>query len=135
MTSMKTNPGYLIDTHIFLWILSASERLSAKAKNVVQEPRNAIFLSKVSYWEICLKASKGKLRLQGGWEESFEEERRNNRFQWLEVNPSHCRGIINLPFHHKDPFDRLLIAQANHENLILVTCDSKFENYDVETIW
>jgi PIN domain nuclease of toxin-antitoxin system len=126
---------YLIDTHVFLWAVGSSDLLSKSAKKILSDKTNEIYLSKVSYWEICLKISKGKLILQKGWEKKLEEERRANRFHWLEVAPKHCEGIISMPRHHKDPFDRLLLSQAKCEKLGLISCDEKLHLYNVKVYW
>ena len=125
----------LLDTHAFLWCVASSEKLSDTAKSAVLEKGTDVFLSKVSYWEICLKVSIGKLALMPDWEAKLEAERKANRFAWLEISPKHCEGIISLPWHHKDPFDRLLVSQARAENLSLLSCDDKIEPYGIDIIW
>ena len=135
MTSTKSDQAYLIDTHVFLWTVACSDRLSETARSILAEKRNRIFLSKASWWEICLKVSKGTLVLKDGWETIFERERRANRFTWLEIEPRHCQNLIALPHHHKDPFDRMLLSQATVEGLCLVSGDDKFRLYPVNLAW
>jgi len=125
----------LLDTHAFLWSVASSERLSEPARAAILDKTSEVYLSKVSYWEICLKISIGKLTLASNWETKLESERKANRFSWLNIEPKHCQRIISLPWHHKDPFDRLLIAQARSENLCLVTRDDKLAPYDINIIW
>lgn len=133
--SMTSKKRYLIDTHVFLWVISSSDRLSEIARSHITERTNQIFLSKVSYWEICLKVSKGTLELEDGWIEAFERERKANRFAWLEIEPWHCEQLISLPHHHKDPFDRLLISQCLSDGLSMISCDEKFRYYDLDIKW
>jgi PIN domain nuclease of toxin-antitoxin system len=132
---MKSEGGYLIDTHVFLWAISSVDKLSEKALSVLQDNLAEIYLSKVSYWEICLKISKGKLKLKRGWQTQLEEERKKNRFKWLEVEPRHCEGILLLPELHKDPFDRMLISQSICESLCLISCDEKIAQYSLNILW
>ena len=124
----------LLDTHVFLWMM-AGENLSATARQALLDPQNALYLSAASYWEICIKLSLGKLQLSPQWAEVFDGEMKVNRILWLPVERSHCRSLLDLPQIHGDPFDRLLIAQAQVENLTLVTADSSLRNYNVATIW
>jgi PIN domain nuclease of toxin-antitoxin system len=135
MTSTRTKNRFLIDTHVFLWAVDSVEKLSDSALEILNDRSSEIYLSRASYWEICLKISKGKLRLAKGWERVLERERKKNRFQWLEISSSHCEGIIALPDHHRDPFDRLLIAQAICEGVSLVSCDDKIAQYDLDVVW
>lgn len=133
--SMKSKERYLIDTHVFLWVINSSNRLSQVARSHIAERSNQIFLSKASYWEICLKVSKGTLEVEDGWIRAFERERKANRFAWLEIEPKHCDQLINLPHHHKDPFDRILISQCLSEGLSMISCDEKFRHYDLDVKW
>jgi len=132
---MKSKKGYLIDTHVFLWAIGSVEKLSKMAVEVLEDNSAEIYLSKASYWEICLKQSKGKLKLKRGWQKVLEEERKKNRFKWLEIEPRHCEGILGLPGIHKDPFDRMLISQCISEGLSLVSCDEKIAGYSLDLIW
>ena len=126
---------FLIDTHVFLWAIGAPEKLSPAAAITLSDKTNEIFLSRASYWEICIKVSKGTLKLGPDWQEVLEQERRANRFLWLDITSEHCDGIIALPKHHKDPFDRLLISQANSEQLTLISGDGKLADYAVDLLW
>ena len=132
---MSKPSAYLLDTHVFLWALDCPDKLSQDAQQVLLASDTELFISRVSYWEICLKISKGTLVLGDHWQKRFEDERQRNRWNWLELTPAHCEGIIDLPQHHKDPFDRMLISQAMCEELVLISCDGKFGAYDVEVQW
>ena len=133
MTS--TNSGYLLDTHTFLWVISDSRKLSPIVKEILLDKENEVFLSKISYWEICLKASKGKIALSEVWQDTFEHERASNRFKWLELEAEHCKKVITIEWHHKDPFDRMLVAQAIFENLSILSRDDKLRSYEASIIW
>lgn len=125
----------LLDTHTLLWMCDCSERLSVQAASALQNPRNDLFLSVASWWEIAIKVGLGKLDLRSDWSTAIKREMRHNGVGWLSVRPEHCERIPRLPFHHRDPFDRLLVAQALCEELSIVTADPHFDSYGVATIW
>ena len=125
----------LLDTHAFLWFVEGTPDLSATASNAILDDANLLFLSPASYWEICVKVSIGKLTLAEGWARLFEREIRRNGIRWLDLTPEHFRGIIDLPFLHRDPFDRLLIAQAIQARCAIVSADPWIPRYGVKTIW
>ncbi|MGB9440822.1 MAG: type II toxin-antitoxin system VapC family toxin, partial [Desulfobacterales bacterium] len=102
----------LLDTHAFLWLISGDDRLSETAQKTFLNPGNILFFSAASLWEICIKMSLGKLSLKSGWLKTIEDEMKINAIQWLSIEMTHCVKLINLPFHHRDPFDRMLVAQA-----------------------
>ena len=124
----------LLDTHTFLWSISNPTALSEKAQNAFLNPKNELYFSAASYWEICIKQSLGKLRLAQKWEESIDRELSVNQIKWLKIEKAHCQALVNLPFHHRDPFDRLLIAQAKTEKLTLMTKDQAIQKY-LKTLW
>lgn len=124
----------LLDTQAFLWVIT-NQKLSQRARDTFLEPSNQLFFSAASYWEICIKRSVGKLVLADDWEQIFEREMRVNDIRWLPIEKAHCRAIIELPWVHRDPFDRLLIAQALHEGMTILTADSNIQQYAVATIW
>ena len=124
----------LLDTHTFLWSVSG-KKLSQDAENAFLDTNNELFLSAVSYWEICIKQSIGKLGLAANWVEVFDREMVFNHIQWLPIEKSHCQKISELPFLHGDPFDRLLIAQAVLEDMTLLTADSNIHQYPAPTLW
>src|ERR1035438_6959601 len=98
----------LLDTHILLWWLANNPSLSVRARELIADPDNAVFVSAVSLWEIRLKQSLGKLQLPA----DFEERLAGESFESLPLLAAHAREVATLPWHHRDPFDRLLIAQA-----------------------
>ena len=124
----------LLDTHAFLWGIG-SRNLSASAQAAFLDPSNELYLSSVSYWEICIKATIGKLTLTANWQQEFDEEITINNIKWLPLEKAHCKKIISLPMLHNDPFDRLIIAQALCEDLTLMTADSNIQKYKVTTLW
>ena len=124
----------LLDTHAFLWLIS-NQKLSQRASDAFLDTSNQLFLSAASYWEICIKRSVGKLVLAEGWEQSLEREMRANDIRWLPIERAHCQAIIELPWIHRDPFDRLLIAQAREEGMAILTADEYIPQYGIATIW
>jgi len=125
----------LLDTHCFLWLITGDDRLSEKARQTFLNPDNRLFFSAASFWEICIKESLGKIALQNGWIETIQDEMTVNTIQWLPIEMPHCVGVAKLPFHHGDPFDRMLIAQAKVEDMQLLSRDSRLSAYAVERIW
>src|ERR1019366_1160016 len=109
----------LLDTHILLWWLADSPSLSDRAREVIGDPDNAVFVSAVSLWEIWLKQSLGKLRLPS----DFEQRLAGESFESLPLLAAHTREVASLPWHHRDPFDRMLIAQARATELKFVIAD------------
>ena len=109
----------LLDTHLLLWWLGNSPSLSAKARELIGEPENTVFISAVSLWEIWLKESLGKLRLPSNFEDRLAAE----PFEALPLTARQTNRVALLPWHHRDPFDRMLIAQAQVEHLTLLTAD------------
>lgn len=125
----------LLDTHTFLWWAVGDPSLSATARTVLADRANEIYLSAVSSWEIAIKVSNGALTLAQPVDSFVDSQILQNQFERLEITLEHTYRVALLPFHHKDPFDRLLIAQAQEEGLILLSHDSKFVNYAVLTLW
>lgn len=124
----------LLDTHIFLWMFLTPSRITANVKFLIKDTRNEIFLSSISSWEIAIKYSVGKLKLPDAPEIYVPERIKRANLQKLEISHEHTLAIANLPSIHKDPFDRLLITQANVENLTLLSADSVFNKYTVKLI-
>jgi PIN domain nuclease of toxin-antitoxin system len=125
----------LIDTQVIIWLATGAEsRLSLAAKRCFHEA-DELFLSLVSYWEISIKRGIKKLR----WDEeeavAFEHGLRENQIQQLAIRQIHCDGIVTLPRYHRDPFDRMLIAQAQVERLTVLTADPHFKKYEVQVVW
>ena len=125
--------SYLIDTHVLLWYIEGNPRLSSKIILLLDNPTNTIYISKVSLWEITIKISIGKLSINIPFEtlEDFLEEK---YFIPLEFDISDLTILKNLPFHHSDPFDRLIISQAINNDFCLISDDSKFAPYSVQLI-
>lgn len=126
---------YLLDTHTFIWMDSDPNQLSELARTVIQDPNNILLLSVVSIWEMQIKSQLGKLLLTLPLAELVESQRQSNSIEILPIALSHVLALENLPLHHKDPFDRLLIAQSNVENALLVSADPVFVNYQVQIVW
>lgn len=128
--------GYLLDTHALLWMIAGDKRLSRKARHVIEDPGNALHFSMASYWELCLKVSLGKLTLQPHWEKQLDRELDRNSIQTLPVMPAHCRKLVGLEWIHRDPFDRLLVAQSLCDRLAILTADTHIAAYPhVRTLW
>jgi len=125
----------LIDTHVLLWLFEDAPQLSSHAKDAFSDPDTKIYFSAASYWEICIKQSIGKLELASGWEAIISRELKRNYILWLTIEPEHMQGILTLPWHHRDPFDRLLIAQAMQESMSVITADKQIAKYDIPIIW
>jgi PIN domain nuclease of toxin-antitoxin system len=125
----------LLDTHAFLWSIAGDKKLSKTARKTFLDPRNRLFLSAVSMWEICIKISLEKLSLKSGWFKKIQNEMSTNAVQWLPVEMQHCVELTKLPFHHRDPFDRMLVAQARVEDLQVLSRDVRLSAYDIECIW
>lgn len=124
----------LLDTHTFIWWDSNPAKLSQKALNLLTDKDNPRLLSVVSLWEIQIKHQLGKLTLNKALREIIAIQQ-NNYIEILPINIQHILALDNLPLYHKDPFDRLLIAQANIENAVLISCDNVFANYSVQVEW
>ncbi|MEH2043489.1 type II toxin-antitoxin system VapC family toxin [Nostoc sp.] len=125
----------LLDTHAFIWWVTNDPQLSANARNVIADSDNILFLSVVSAWEIVIKNKLGKLNLPEPVEEYIPSRLAINRFESLPIQMSHVLQVASLPSIHRDPFDRILIAQSQVENLPIVTIDQKITQYLVQTIW
>ena len=125
---------YLLDTHTFLWFLNGSEELSDKAKSAIENIKNTKFISIASFWEIAIKTSLGKLKLDIPFQE-LKFLAINNGFEILPLTFEHTNQLVNLNFHYKDPFDRLIIAQAMTDKLTIIGKDKNFAPYSVKIIW
>jgi PIN domain nuclease of toxin-antitoxin system len=125
----------LLDTHAFLWFIEGHSRLSPRARALIEDEANEVFLSVASLWEIAIKVSLGKLHLLQPFEILIPQQLRLNAIALLDILPDHAAGVIALPFHHRDPFDRLLIAQAQVEQMLIVGDDSAFDAYQITRLW
>lgn len=125
----------LLDTHAFLWFAGSDSRLGAQALSLIQDPTNEVFLSIASAWEISVKVSIGKLTLDRPVGRFFSEQLQANQFSLLPVSLQHAVEVAGLPFHHRDPFDRMLIAQCQVESLTLVSADVLLDAYAIQRVW
>jgi len=125
----------LLDTHAFIWWDSEPARLSSRALTLCQDSENTLVLSVVSTWEMQIKIQFGKLKLGLPLAELIENQQRVNGLEILGIGLEHVLALDQLPSLHKDPFDRLLVAQARVEGAILVTNDAVMTNYPVNVIW
>ena len=126
---------YLLDTHTLLWFLQGDKKLSDKARQFIDNPSNEKFLSVVSLWEIAIKVSLGKLALGKSFEKLFPEQLHFNRIEILDITVDSLTKLTTLPFHHRDPFDRLIIAQALVEGLPIIGADAAFDAYGISREW
>ena len=124
---------YLLDTHTFLWFLNGSEELSDKAKSAIENIKNTKFISIASFWEIAIKTSLGKLKLDIPFQE-LKFLAINNGFEILPLTFEHTNQLVNLNFHHKDPFDRMLISQCLSRGYRIMSEDSKFLYYECKLV-
>jgi PIN domain nuclease of toxin-antitoxin system len=118
-----------------LWYTTADPKLSGTAKSLILDPAHEMLISPASYWEIAIKVSIGKLTLHQPYEDFIDACLNKYAFTILPVEPKHTAGVIGLPFHHKDPFDRLLIAQAMVENIPIVSSDTILDDYPIQRLW
>ena len=125
----------LLDTNSFLWFISGSERLSSDARDSIADVDNQLVLSSASLWEIAIKVSIGKLELLKPYNQLISQQLEENDINILPIELRHLTTVVGLPFHHRDPFDRLIIAQALTEDLPVVSVDSVFSQYAIKLIW
>ena len=125
----------LLDTHSLIWFLDGNSRLSARARRLMEDENNELFLSVASLWEMAIKSSLGKLEMTQPFDEMFPHQLQENAIEILDISVEHLKAVRILPFHHRDPFDRLIIAQSQVENLPLISVDSAFDAYDVKIEW
>lgn len=125
----------LLDTHAFLWWVEGAPAFGRRAKAEVANPDNEVFLSAASCWELGIKLSLGKLRLARSLDRFIPEQLARNGFVLSGVELRHVVRVADLPFHHRDPFDRLLVAQALLDELAIVSADRVFRKYGVTVVW
>ncbi len=121
----------IVDTHAALWFLEGDKRLSATARDLIEDDRIDRRLSAVSVWEVAVKNSTGKLRAAANFHQLLYEQ----GLSPLPVTDDHALRIAGLPFHHRDPFDRMLVAQAQAEGMSILSKDEKLHAYDVTVVW
>lgn len=125
----------LLDTHTLIWFLEDAPPLSVAARSAIENGDHVKYISHASAWEMAIKMSLGKLRLPVPYADLFPSRLEAMGFEMLPINLAHFRALLTMPWHHRDPFDRLLIAQAQIEGLTLVTRDSHFAAYGVSILW
>lgn len=125
----------LLDTHALLWVLSDSPRLSARAAALVEDVGNRVLISPVTAYEICAKHTLGKLPQASALAADFEGELAQLDVEWLPITPAHAIAAGKLDMSHRDPFDRLLIAQSMVEGVPLVSNEALFDAFGVERLW
>lgn len=126
---------YLLDTHTFLWFTDEPRRLSARVRDLIEDPDNEIVFSCVSAWEIAIKSQLGRLQLPGDVPELIPRRLLDYGFASLPIDLRHALEVGRLPLLHRDPFDRLLICQSQIEDLPLLTGDAAIARYRVAVIW
>lgn len=126
---------FLLDTHALLWFLLDAPSLSATAKQQIENPNHLIYVSPASYWELAIKISLGKYQLPEPLESFMTQQLSINQFSILPVTIQHADRVSKLPFHHRDPFDRMLAAQALSEDIPLISIDVAIDAYGVTRIW
>jgi PIN domain nuclease of toxin-antitoxin system len=126
----------LLDTHAFLWFVWNDSQLSIAARSLIVDPANRKLISAASHWEIAIKVSVGKLNLGEPFLAFMHREITRNNFELLPVSLEHSAAVSVLPFHHRDPFDRMLVAQANVDTIPIVSADVIFDAYaGVRRLW
>lgn len=126
---------YLLDTHVLIWWITTDHRLSESAIKIIQNRKNLLYWSTASSWEMSIKTALGRLELEEPLEFLLPAELEKNQIEIMPVKNDHALLAGQLPLHHKDPFDRMLIAQARIESLGIITNDSKFRLYDADVHW
>ncbi len=124
----------LLDTHAFLWWIMDSPLLPPASRKIIEDGTNELYLSAASGWEIAIKAARGRLQLPAAPERFMAEQLVQNSIQVLPVQMSHALHVYSLPPYHQDPFDRLLIAQAQMEGIPILTLDAEIARYDVRIV-
>jgi PIN domain nuclease of toxin-antitoxin system len=125
----------LLDTHAFLWFVLGDQKLSATARTYIEDVNHEKLISPAAYWEIAIKISLGKYTLQQPYEDFLTAGIDGNGFLILAIEPRHTAALTHLPFHHRDPFDRLIVAQAMIEQVPLVSGDPVLDAYPITRIW
>jgi PIN domain nuclease of toxin-antitoxin system len=126
---------YLLDTHTFLWWIADSHLLSDRVLDIIKDGANTLYLSAASGWEIAIKANLGRLQLPDEPEKVIPEQMSLNTVVGLPIQMSHALHVHSLPIHHRDPFDRMLVAQSQVEELPILTSDPQIAKYEVDVVW
>jgi PIN domain nuclease of toxin-antitoxin system len=128
-------PRLLLDTHAFIWLATGDNRVRERTRDVVKDVRTELHLSVASVWELAIKSSLGKVKLQIPLVTLVDSQMDAMRASVLDVKRAHALLVEQLPFHHRDPFDRMLVAQAIHEGLAIVSGDPAFDLYPARRVW
>ncbi len=127
--------NYLLDTHTFLWFINDDASLSSTAKALIEDPENTIYLSVASIWEMAIKVSLDKLEMPSPFTDFIDEQLDKNTIILLNIKTAHTGIVATLPFHHRDPFDRLIIAQSKVEDIPIIGKDAIFDDYGIKRLW
>jgi PIN domain nuclease of toxin-antitoxin system len=125
----------LLDTHTFLWFVDDNAALSQTAKQLIEDPDNEILLSVANLWEMAIKVSLGKLTVNQPFDTYMTHHLSVNAIALLNISIEHAAAVVMLPFHHRDPFDRLLIAQVIVEQIPILSGDEAFDAYNIQRLW
>ena len=126
---------YILDTHTLLWIVDDNPKLGDEAKTIYLNDHNDIFASIASIWEMAIKISLNKLNIPGTLSEFVKDHIRGNKIDIINIELNHLYQLENLNYFHRDPFDRLIIAQAIAENIPVISSDKAFDDYPIQRIW
>jgi PIN domain nuclease of toxin-antitoxin system len=125
----------IVDSQALIWFFNNDPKLSSKAWSILSDAASILYVSPASLWEISIKLSTGKYIFAVTYEEFVQQAVYDNGFILLSIEPKHCIPLLKLPFHHRDPFDRMIIAQAMVEQLPVISSDTKIDLYPVQRIW
>ena len=126
---------FLLDTHAFLWFVTADNRLSAKARSLIKNSHNEVYFSAASAWEMSIKIQLGRLTIEEELEPFIIQQLLENNFNTLSISIFHSIHTLKLPDIHKDPFDRIIIAQSQIEEMPLITKDKNIKKYKIPVVW
>ena len=124
----------LLDTHAAVWFFMDDDKMPESTKKAICNLDNVIHISIASLWEVAIKLSIGKLVLDNGFD-GFLDAIYKNEFTLIEIEPKHIKAVMNLPQIHRDPFDRIIVAQAQTENMAVITADKNIMRYEIKTLW
>ena len=125
----------LLDTHTFIWFNLNDPRLTDRARRIIEDATNQVLISPASYWEIAIKISNNRFAINVSYEVFWQSGIDDRGFEILPIELRHTSQLLSMPFHHKDPFDCLLVAQALAEQIPLISNDSTLDTYGIERIW
>ena len=126
---------FLLDTHSLIWFIGGDVQLSSHARQLIDDEENELFISVASLWEMAIKFSLDKLDLGQPFNTLFPSQLDNNSIEILGITVEHLEVVCNLPFHHRDPFDRLIIAQSHTEQMPVISRDTMFSSYGIKREW